>query len=164
MGIVYRCELGSQTSRDDHTIPWGYCDANYAEDSCDRKSTSGYSFMLANGPVTWKSKKQPLVALSTTEAEYYALGVACQEAVWVKQLCQELYLDFGKLIHIYSDNTGAVALSDNLVYHSRSKHIDIRWHYIRELIQQKTIHTMHIPGTENGADFLTKALSCFEHE
>jgi len=72
------------TSRDhDHTTPWGYCDANYVEDPHDQKSTSSYLFMLAGGPIAWKSKKQSLVALSTTEAEYYALGLVCQEAVWL---------------------------------------------------------------------------------
>ena len=130
LGIIYRPELQPETNRDDQTIPWGYCDANYAEDTRDQKSTSGYGFMLANGSIAWKSKKQASVALSTTEAEYYALGMACQEAVWLKQIFQELYLDFRKSIHIYSDNTGAVALLDNPVYHSQLKHIDICWHYI----------------------------------
>ena len=83
LGIVYHREptLGSRDY--DHAKPWGYCDANYTEDPCDRKSTSGYMFMLAGGPIAWKSKKQSSVALSTTEAEYYALGLACQEAVWL---------------------------------------------------------------------------------
>ena len=81
--------------------------------------------MLANGPIAWKSKKQPSVTLSTTEAEYYALGMACQEGVWLKQLCQEIFMAIDEPIHIFSDNTKAVALLDNPVYHSRSKHIDI---------------------------------------
>jgi len=119
--------------------------------------------MLAGGAIAWKSKKQVSVALSTTEAEYYALGIACQEAVWIRQLCQELLVMFDKAIHIYSDNTSAVALSDNPVFHNRSKHIDIRWHFVRDLIRSKSIRTSHIPGARNGADFLTKALSHFEH-
>jgi len=96
----------------------GYCDANYAEDPRDRKSTSGYTFMLAGGPIAWKSKKQSLVALSTTEAEYYALGLVCQEAVWLQQLCKELYMNFNQLKPIYSDNMGTVALSDNPIFHN----------------------------------------------
>ena len=98
---------------------------NYAKDPCNRKSTSGYTFILANSPIAWKSNKQTSIVLSTTEAEYYALGVACQEAVWLRQLCQEIFMPPDKLIHILSDNTGAVALSDNPVFHSRMKHIDI---------------------------------------
>ena len=120
--------------------------------------------MLAGGPIAWKSKKQSSVALSTTEAEYYALGLTCQEAVWLQQLCKELYINLNQPTPIYSDNTGAVALSDNPVFHNRSKHIDIRWNFVRDLIRSKLIRTSHIPGTENGSDFLTKALNRFEHE
>ena len=84
-----------------------------------------------------------MVALSTAEAKYYALGMAGQEAVRVEQLCQEFYLNFRKSIHIYSD---------------------IFWHYIQELIQQKIIHTSHIPGMENDTDFFAKAFSHIEHK
>ena len=139
--------------------PWAFCDANYAEDLQDHRSTSGYAFMLVGGPIAWKSKKQGSVALSTTEAEYYALGITCQEAVWTKQLFQELQMAFDEPINVYTDNMGAVALSDNPVFHNRSKHIDIKWHFIRDLIRSKSICTSHIPGTQNGADFLTKALN-----
>src|SRR5882724_4875498 len=164
LGIVYHREPISGSRDHNHAKPWGYCDANYAEDPRDRKSTSGYTFMLTGGPIAWKSKKQSSVALSTTEAEYYALGLACQEAVWLRQLCKELYINLNQPTPIYSDNTGAVALSDNPVFHNRSKHIDIRWHFVRDLIRSKLIRTSHIPGTENGSDFLTKALNRFEHE
>ena len=120
--------------------------------------------MLANGPIAWKSKKQPSVALSTTEAEYYALGIACQEGVWLKQLCQEIFMTFDKSILIFSDNTRAVVLSENPVFHHKSKHIDIRWHFIPDLICLGSIRSSHIPGVQNGADFLTKALNRYEHE
>jgi len=105
LGIVYHRESSSSSRGHEHATPWGYCDANYAEDPRDRKSTSGYSFMLAGGPIAWKSKKQASVALSTTEAEYYALGVACQEAIWLRQLCKELHMDLNQPTPIYSDNT-----------------------------------------------------------
>ena len=120
--------------------------------------------MLAGGPITWKSKKQKSIALSTTEAKYYAVGAACQEAIWIRQISQELLISLDQPTLILSDNTGAVSLSDNPVFHSWSKHIDIQWHYVHDLIQSKLIHTSHIPGTQNGADFFTKALNCFEHE
>ena len=74
--------------------------------------------MFTGGPIVWKSKKQTSVALSMTEPEYYTLGVACQEAVWVKQLCQELCIALDKPMNIYTDNTGAVTLSDNPVFHN----------------------------------------------
>src|SRR5882724_8080542 len=157
MGIVYRRDPDEALTGHDHAVPWGYCDTNYAEDAWDRRSTSGYVFMLAGGPISWKSKKQPSVSLSTTEAEYYVLSIACQEAIWLKQLCQELQMNFNEPINVYMDNTGVVALSDNPVLHNQSKHIDIRWHFMWDLIWSKSICTSHIPGTQNGADFLTKA-------
>jgi len=120
--------------------------------------------MFTGGTISWKSKKQASVLLSTTEAEYYALGIACQEAVWMKQFCQEILMPLNNSIHIYSDNTGMIALSDNPVFHNQLKHIDIQWHFVRDLICSKTIHTSHIPRTQNSVDFLTKALSRPEHE
>ena len=164
VGIIYRRDPEERRAGLGHMTPWGYCNANYAKDSHDQKSTSGYAFMLANGPIAWKPKKQPSVALSTTEAEYYALGITCQEGVWLKQLCQEIFMALNKSIHIFLDNTGAVALSKNPVFHSRSKHIDIRWHFIRDLIQSGSIRSSHIPGVKNGTDFLTKAVNRYEHE
>ena len=125
IGIIYQRNHEQQRVGQDHMTPWGYCNTNYTKDSHDRKSTSGYVFMLANGPIAWKSKKQPSVTLSTTEAEYYALGIVCQEGVWLKQLCQEIFMMFDKPIYIFLDNTRAVALSEKPVFHSRSKHIDI---------------------------------------
>ena len=164
LGIIYRRNLGTGGVEQDHMTPWGYCNLNYAEDPHDRKSTSRYSFMFVGRPIAWKYKKQALVALSTTEAEYYTLGIACQEASWIQQICQELLMNLDKPTHIYSDNTSTVALSDNPMFHNRSKHIDICWHFVRNLIHSKVIHTLHIPGTQNGADFLTKALNWYEHE
>src|SRR5882724_11823729 len=152
LGIVFRQDPGTGQAEHDPASPWGYCNANYVEDPCDRKSTSGYAFMLAGGSISWKSKKQTSVSLSTTEAEYYALGIACQEAEWIRQICLELLIPLNGPIHIYSDNTGAVALSKNPVFHSRSKHIDIRWHFVRDLIRSKTVRTSHIPGIQNGMD------------
>ena len=164
VGIIYRREPEERRTGQGHMTPWGYCNTNYAKDSHDRKSTSGYAFMLANGPIAWKLKKQPSVALSTTEAEYYALGIACQEGVWLKQLFQKIFMTLDKSIHIFSDNTGAVALSENPIFHSRSKYINIRWHFIWDLIQSGSILSSHIPGVENGADFLTKAVNQYEHK
>ena len=118
LGIVFRRDLNVMHSKHNPVMPWGYCNANYAEDSCNQKSTSGYTCMFTGGTISWKSKKQASVSLSTTEAEYYALGITCQEAVWKKQFCQELLMSLNNPIHIYSDNTGAIALSDNPVFHN----------------------------------------------
>ena len=139
IGIVYQRDATLEGSNFGHMIPWAFCDADYAEDPRDWKSTSGFVFMLASRPIVWKSKKQASIALSTTKAEYYALGIACQEAVWVKQLCQELYMSFCERMNIYTDNTGAVALSNNPVFHNSSKHIDIHWHFVCDLIKSKLL-------------------------
>ena len=125
----------------DHVTPWGYSDTNYVEDPRDCNSMSGSIFMHAGGPVAWKSKKQASVVLSTTEAEYYAVGIDCQEAMWIKQICQELNVSIDKPIQIYTDNTGAVALTNNPIFHNHLKHIDIHWHFVRDLICTKTICT-----------------------
>src|SRR5882724_8223232 len=162
--LMFRRDSDATHVQQGPLTPWGFCDVNYAKDPHDRKSTSSFVFMLAGGPISWKSKKQMLVSLSTTEAEYYALGIACQEAAWLKQIGQELLMSLNKPIHIYSDNTGTVAPSDNPIFHNRSKHIDIRWHFIRELIRSKIVRTSHIPRTQNRADFLTKSLSRSEHD
>jgi len=164
IGIVYQRDATSEGSNFGHVMPWAFCDANYTEDPRDWKSTSSFVFMLASGIIAWKSKKQASIALSTTKAEYYTLGIACQEAVWVKQLCQELYMSFCERMNIYTDNTGAVALSDNPVFHNRSKHIDICWHFVHDLIQSKLLCPSHIPGIQNGANFLMKALNHYKHE
>ena len=118
VGIVYRRSPKMNNTNFDHVALWGYCDVNYVEDPRDCKLTSGYAFMLAGDPIAWKSKKQVSVALSTTEAKYYAVGIACQEATWIKQICQELNVSIDKRIQIYTDNTGTVALTDNPVFHN----------------------------------------------
>src|SRR5882724_1772116 len=164
MGIIYQRDPDEALTGHDHMVHWGYCDANYAKDAQDQRLTSGYMFMLAGGPISWKLKKQPSISLSTTEAEYYALGIAFQEATWIRHVYQEIFKPLNNPVLIYSDNAGAVALSKNPIFHNRSKHIDICWHYIRDLIRSKVIRSSHIPGINNGADFLTKALSCAEHE
>jgi len=159
MRIVFQRDSDMTHIQHGPLTPWGFCDANYAQDPHDCKSTSRYTFMLAGSPISWKSKKQSSVSLSTMEAEYYTLGITCQEDTWLKLISQELLMSLNKPIHIYLDNTSAVALSNNPLFHNHSKHIDIHWHSIRELIHSKIIGTSHIPRTQNGADFLTKVLS-----
>ena len=99
---------------------------------------------MARGPISWLSKKQPIVALSTSEAEYIALSSASQEAVWLKQLSTTtLRVSSNKPLTIMEDNQGAIAMSKNPIAHSRTKHIDIRYHYIREAIQEGLIKRVY---------------------
>ena len=125
---------------------------------------SGYAFMLVGRPISCKSKKKPSISLLTTEVEYYTLGIACQEATWIRHIYQDIFKPLNDLVLIYLDNTGEVALSENPIFHNQSKHINIQWHFIRDLIRSKIIRSSHIPRIHNGTDFLTKALSHAEHE
>jgi len=109
----------------------GFSDADWAGDQDDRRSTTGNVFLLGGGAVSWLSKKQSTVALSTAEAEYVALSQAAQECVWLRRLLSDLGMDATPVV-ILEDNQGAIAIAKNPVDHSRTKHIDIRYHYIRE--------------------------------
>ena len=109
----------------------GWADADWAGDDKTRLSRSGYIFKLANAPISWISKKQSTVALSTAEAEYISGSLAVQEAIWLNRLLTELG-EMSKVPILNLDNQGALALAKNPVHHSRTKHIEIRYHFIRE--------------------------------
>jgi hypothetical protein len=107
----------------------GYADATYANvDDC--KSTSGYVYIMAGGAITWRSKKQTMVALSSTEAEYIALSEAGCEACWLRNLFEELGFPQLALTLLKGDNNGLIAMARNLQFHKRAKHIEIRWHWV----------------------------------
>ena len=135
-----------------------FADADYGGDLETRKSTTGYLFMAYGGPVAWKSRRQPTVALSTTEAEYMATSNATRQAIWIKQLLQDLGLENHQPLVIYNDNAGSVALTKNPVHHDRTKHIAIRHHFIREQVELGSVNILHVPSGQNIADFLTKPL------
>ena len=109
---------------------FGFSDADWAGDMNDRHSTTGNLFMMSGAAITWSSKKQPVVALSTTEAEYVALSAATQEAVWLSRLLSDIKAPPQTLILIKEDNQGTIAIARNPVSHSRTKHIDIKFHYV----------------------------------
>jgi hypothetical protein len=138
----------------------GYVDASYAQNLVDRRSTTGYVFMLGNGPISWTSKRQPTVALSSCEAEYMAETQAAKEAIWLRRLLLELGYTGPDVqtVRIYADNQGSMALAKNPEYHARTKHIDTQWHFVREQVGLGTIELTYIPTNEQLADGLTKAL------
>ena len=137
----------------------GYTDADWAGDLDDRHSTTGNIFMMGGGPVSWLSKKQAIVALSTSEAEYVALSFATQEVVWLmKLLITDLKSTSQKPTVLMEDNQGAISIAKNPVAHARTKHIDIRYHYIREAVQNGTINLCFCPSENMIADLLTKPL------
>ncbi len=133
----------------------GYSDADWASDRDDRHSVTGNLFLMGGGSLSWLSKKQATVALLTAEPEYVALSSATQEAVWLRCLFEELGFKSEKSMVVYEDNQGAIAIAKNPVAHSRTKHIEIKYHYIREAVRDGTIE----PTEEMLADILTKPLS-----
>jgi hypothetical protein len=142
----------------------GYVDADYAGDLDDRRSTTGYVFTFTGGPICWKSMIQSTVAMSTTEAEYMAAAKAAKEALWLTGLVKELGIQQGG-VPLYCDSQSAIYLAKNQVYHARTKHIDVRFHKIRELVTIGELLLEKIHTSENAADMLTKPITAnkFKH-
>jgi hypothetical protein len=138
----------------------GYSDSDWAMSS-DRRSISGYAFKLCSGGplISWKSKKQQLIALSTCEAEYVALAFATQEGKFLRRLLADLLGQDCKSVNMFVDNQSAIALAKNPVHHQRSKHIDIKYHFVRFEVQEGVIELMYIPTAENVADVFTKPVT-----
>eukprot|EP00253_Pinus_taeda_P006859 PITA_06859 len=124
----------------------------------DRKITSSYVFHMGSGAISWASKKQPIVAFSTAEAEYVAATAAPCQAVWMKRMLRSLCQEQEKGTVIFCDNSSAIALSKNYVFHKRMKHIDTKFHYIRELVNNGEIILKYCRTEEQVADILTKPL------
>ena len=137
----------------------GYVDADYAGDRDERRSTTGFVFILCGGPVSWASRRQGCVALSTTEAEYVALGVATREAVWLRTLLSELGHTQREAALIHEDNQGAIALAISDRCTRRTKHIDVQFHYVREAIKKGAVKIDYCRTQEMIADILTKAVT-----
>lgn len=144
--------------------PIGFVDADYAGDVDTRRSTSGYVFTMAGGPVSWSAKRQATVALSTTEAEYMALTRAAQQALWMYSFMTEIGLTRKFPAMLHGDNAASIALTLNTKGHARAKHIDIRHHYIRERVAEGEIELVQIPSEENLADIFTKPLPRVTHQ
>lgn len=135
----------------------GYTDADYAGWSDTRRSRSGYVFTVNNAPVSWCSKKQSVVSLSTTESEYIALGHGAKEVVWLQRMLKKLFVKCD-CIQINGDNTSAIKLASNPEFHKRTKHIDVQYHFIREINEKGTVTLKYIKSEEQLADIFTKPL------
>jgi hypothetical protein len=159
--LVGTINLGIQyQARPDEPFLFGFSDSDYAGDLDHRKSTSGYLFILGGGPVSWKSRLQRTVTLSSTEAEYAALTEATREANWLQQLLTELGTTSSSIrpILIYEDNMSTISLALNHSNHKRSKHIDVKNHYCREQVVIGNIDVKYIRTDEQAADGFTKPL------
>ncbi|GAV79463.1 hypothetical protein CFOL_v3_22928 [Cephalotus follicularis] len=162
--LAYTHTLGLWYSRDSNFELHTYSDNDFGGYKVDRKSTSGSCQFIGSMLVSWFSKKQNSVALSTTEAEYIAVGSCCAQALWMKQQLVDYGHRFSK-IPIKCDNTSSICLSKNHVHHSRTKHIDIRHHFIRDHIEKEDVTLTYIPTQEQIADIFIKPLdeSTFSH-
>jgi hypothetical protein len=145
------------------TGAYGFADADWASQP-HRHSISGYAFVLGTGTISWSSKKQGLIALSTAEAEYVAAAHATKEVLWLRSFLQELdSLVAGPTI-LKCDNQSAIALCKDNKFHARTKHMDIRYHFVREAVEAGTITMEYVVSEENVADLLTKPLGRTRHE
>lgn len=136
-----------------------FCDADYASRATDRRSTSGGVIMCAGGPILCFSKTQRCVTLSTTEAEYVAMGDVVKELLFIRQVWGFMLPGVGTpCVPVFQDNEGAIQLAKHPISNSNSKHIDVRHHFLRECVEGKEIEVIHVGSKFQHADFLTKAL------
>jgi len=135
----------------------GYSDSDWAGDRVDRKSTSGGCQFLGRSLVSWSSKKQNCVSLSTTEAEYVAAASCCAQLLWMRQTLKDYGVICDK-VPLFCDNESAIAISYNPVQHSKTKHIEIRHHFIRDHVKRGEIDIIHLSTQEQLADIFTKPL------
>lgn len=142
----------------------GFVDSDYAGDLDRRRSTTGYVFNIHGAPVSWRSMLQATVALSTTEAEYMAMAEGVKEALWLWGLLGDLGIE-QDCVNLWCDSQSAIHLAKNQVHHARTKHIDVRYHFVRDVIEEGDVSLMKVHTNENPADMLTKVVtgSKFQH-
>ncbi|GJU22231.1 putative RNA-directed DNA polymerase [Tanacetum coccineum] len=136
----------------------GYSDSSHASDIEDRRGTTRMVFYYSQNPVTWASHKQQTVALSSCEAEFMAATAAACQALWLRNMVSFLTGEEAQRVQLLVDNQSAIALMKNPVFHGRSKHIDTKYHFIREWVERDQVYVEHVSGDLQKADILTKAL------
>ncbi|OAE29077.1 hypothetical protein AXG93_1626s1040 [Marchantia polymorpha subsp. ruderalis] len=151
-GIIYGCNNRSSEFQVE-----GFVDSDYAGSLDTRRSLTGYLFTIGGGVISWKSNLQPVVTLSTTEAEYIAVTEAVKEAIWLKGLVTELGFN-QKQVTIHCDNHSAIHLSKHQVFHDKSKHIDMKMHFVRDIINSGGVSIEKISTEDNPSDMLTKSV------
>ncbi|KAL5840897.1 hypothetical protein ACOSQ3_013582 [Xanthoceras sorbifolium] len=141
-----------------------YNDADWAGCPDTRKSTTGWCIFLVDALISWKCKKQDCVSKSSTEAEYRAMSAACSEVVWLRGLLSELGFPQIDPTLLYGDNTSAIQITANPVYHEHTKHIEVDCHYIRDAFERRVITLPHLTTDMQIVDVFTKALTCQRHK
>eukprot|EP00253_Pinus_taeda_P011243 PITA_11243 len=168
-GLIFSSEENFQiSSRDSNYGLWyprdtdltlhAYTDADWAGSVDDRKSTSVGAFFMGSRLVSWFSKKQSSIALSTAEAEYVAAASCCTQFLWMMQTLQDFQITCTPPIPILCDNTSAISISKNPVMHSKTKHIPIKYHFLWEQVLEQKVKLEDVPSKEQVADILTKPL------
>ena len=150
--------LGITYGLNSDSVFYGFTDSDWGQDTNDRKSISGYVFLLAGGAISWSSKKQNSVALSTMEAEYVALAHATKDSLWLRTFLTDLGFPLENPTSIFCDNQAAIAYAHDNQFHARAKHISTRYHFTRDHILKKDITVEYVPTKDNHADMFTKGL------
>lgn len=140
-----------------------YCDSDWAGCPMTRRSTTGFCIFLGSSPISWKSKKQQVVARSTAEAEYRAMAMTTCEVTWITQLLKDLGIKRLKSTILKCDNKAALAIAANPVQHEKTKHVEIDCHFVREKVADGTIKPQYVPTMHQVADILTKPLPIVKH-
>jgi len=141
-----------------------YCDASWADAADQRRSTSGYLIYLGTGCISWKTRVQPTVSLSTTEAEYKSLCEGVCELLYLMPICKELGINCSQPITLYEDNAGCKAIAENGIKNARSKHIDVKYYFLQEVIASKVCKVVYCPTEMMIADIMTKGLGRVAHQ
>ena len=144
-------------SKNGHLEIHGYTDADWAGNPNDRKSTAGYLTFIGGNLVTWKSKKQKVVALSSAEAEFRGIKSGLTEILWLRRLMKEINFSPSKC-QLYCDNKAAISISQNPVQHDRTKHVEVDRHFIKENIENGIVELPFVRSEDQLADILTKAV------
>lgn len=140
-----------------------YCDANGASCPNSRRSVTGYLVKFDGSLISWKSKKQTTVARSSAESEYRSMALTVFELIWLVGIFKELGIEISTPIQLHTDSKAAMQITNNLVFHERTKHIGIDCHFVREKVQQGLICPTYVPTEEQEVDLLTKGLGTAQH-
>ena len=152
-------EHGLLFEKHGHLEIHGFTDADWAGNPTDKRSIAGYFTFIGGNLVTWRSKKQKVVALSSAEAEFRGIRSGLTEILWLKRLMMELDLHLSQPCKLFCDNKAAISISENPVQHDRTKHVEVDRHFIKENIEAKIVELPFVKSEDQLADILTKAVN-----